>query len=79
MTRRLSVQVRPTRYGLEKRCVTCLEWLPLDECFNRNPRGAFGRENACRACRNETRAAKRASGDWRTSTGWQKRAVVNAG
>ncbi len=58
------VQVRSTPFGLEKRCVACREWLPLDECFNANPVGAFGRENACRHCRKVVRDQKRAAGEW---------------
>jgi hypothetical protein len=58
--RPLVVKVRSTPYGLEKLCRgPCAEWLPLDECFAKSRSGAFGRENICRACRNEDRARKR--------------------
>jgi hypothetical protein len=50
-----TVLVRSTPYGLEKRCVVCREWLPLDECFTTHRAGAFGRDNRCNACRTEKR------------------------
>jgi hypothetical protein len=59
-----TVQVRPTKFGLEKRCVRCREWLPLTaEVFSRQQLGAFGFANQCKACayarEAERRAAKR--------------------
>jgi len=48
--KRCSVKVRSTEYGLEKHCVVCRQWLPLDECFHLTRQGAFGRANRCKAC-----------------------------
>jgi hypothetical protein len=55
-----TVRVRAGRYGLEKLCVKCALWLPLDECFIRQKSGALYRANVCRACERERKDAKKA-------------------
>lgn len=63
--RPLVVQVRSAPEGLEKLCRRCREWWPVDECFHRDPRSAFGRANYCRDCTSlrmsEYRARKEAT------------------
>ncbi len=46
---------RQTKYGLDKRCRLCREWLPAEECFTTCATGAGGFANQCNACRNERR------------------------
>lgn len=55
------VLVAARDHGLEKKCVKCQEWWPL-ECFSRDEstRGlAFGCRNECNACRQLSRKARR--------------------
>jgi hypothetical protein len=51
---RLPPQVIETELGLERQCIHCAEWWPLDgEFYYRNPNGHRGFEGICRACKSE--------------------------